>query len=137
MTARLEKFEILREMSPEERDNLRDFCEERSYPDGRAIFRRRDDASALLLLTGGRIRLKSGDEELGELVPGSALGHASLVSIGNRTCAAYALGAVSLLELSREAYHRLRGDHPQVALALQEGLMRGFAETTRQLLPEA
>jgi CRP-like cAMP-binding protein len=137
MTAPLEKFEILREMSPEERDSLRDFLEERSFADGRAIFRRLDDADALLLLIDGRVRLESGGEDLGELAPGSALGHASLVSIGKRTCAAHAVGAVSLLELSREAYHRLRGDFPQIALALQEGLLRSFAETTRKVLPEA
>ena len=136
MTAPLEKFRILTELSPEERVSLASFLEEQSYEDGRAIFRRRDEAAELLLLTDGRIRLASGDAELGELAPGSALGHASLVAIGRRACAAYAKGAVSVLKLTREAYLRLRGDHPQIALSLQEGLLRNFADTARKVVPD-
>lgn len=136
MTAALEKFRILTELSPEERESLASFLEEKTYADGRAIFRRRDEAAELLLLTNGLIRLESGGDDLGELAPGSALGHASLVAIGHRACAAYAKGAVSVLKLTREAYLRLRGDYPQIALSLQEGLMRSFAETTRKVIPD-
>ncbi len=136
MNAPLEKFRILTELSPEERESLASFLEEKSYADGRAIFRRRDEAAELLLLTDGRIRLEFGGDDLGELAPGSALGHASLVAIGQRACAAYAMGAVSVLKLTREAYLRLRGDYPQIALALQEGLLRNFADTARKVVPD-
>ncbi len=135
MTTPLKDFDILRDLSAEERENLQDFLEERSYDDRRAIFRRHDEAAELLLLTQGCIRLESDGEDLGELTPGSALGHASLVRIGQRACAAYAKGSVSVLKLSREAYLRLRGDYPQIALTLQEGILSSFAETVREVLP--
>ncbi len=137
MMGLLDQFAILNEMSPEERESLFEFLEESSYEDGRAIFRDHDEAAELVLVTAGDVRLEAGGHAVGELKAGAALGHASLVSIGHRACAAYARGAVSALKLSRESYLRLRSDHPHIALVLQEALLRSFAETTREVLPSS
>jgi hypothetical protein len=56
--------------------------------------------------------------------------------IGKRECCALAETPVRLLTLSRESYLRLRLDLPQVALALQEGILRDLASVVRTWLPE-
>jgi len=133
----LPDFPILRELSADEIESLLPFFEEVSFEDGRTVYSHGDEASELLLITEGGVRLELEDEPMGELTAGAALGGASLVRIGKRGCSAYARGKLSALRLSRESYLRLRADYPQSALALQEGILRTFANVAEKLAEQA
>jgi CRP-like cAMP-binding protein len=133
----LSKFELLSELGEHGRELLCDFLRERHLRAGQGVFRAGDEAEELLLLVEGQVRLSAQGESLGLVRPGSAIGGASLVTIGNRECDAIAENPVVLLVLSRESYLRLRSDAPDVALALQEGILRDFAGVVRGAVCES
>ena len=137
MSEPLADFPILRELSAEQIESLRPFFEEVSFDDGHTLYSHGDESSELLLITEGGVSLELEDEKLGELPAGSALGGTSLVRIGKRGCSAYARGKISALRLSRESYLRLRAEEPQSALALQEGILRSFADVAEELAQRA
>ena len=137
MSKALADFPILRELSAEEIESLRPFFDEVRFDDGRTVYSHGEEASELLLITEGGVRLELENQQLGQLPAGSALGGASLVRIGKRACSAYARGQMSALRLSRESYLRLRADCPQSALALQEGILRTFANVAEELAKQA
>jgi CRP-like cAMP-binding protein len=105
--------------------------EERTLQSGDDVFRAGDEAEELLLLVDGHVRLEIKGVSMGRTGPGDVLGGASLVSIGNRECDAIAETPLALLVLSRESYLRLRSDAPQLALDLQEAILREFAGVVR------
>jgi CRP-like cAMP-binding protein len=130
----LEKFDVLREFSSEELEQVSEFWEELVVEDGRTVFGRGEEAEELLLVRSGGIRLERGGETLGELGEGACLGAASLVRIGKRECTALACGSLSLFRLSRESYLRLRADYPRAALMLQESVLRRLLGTVERML---
>ena len=135
MSDPLEKFEILSELSSEQRQDLLAFTEERRYDDGRTLFQRGEEAAELFLLVEGEVRLEANGETLGDLAAGAAFGGASLVRIGKRACDARASSPIRVRKLTRESYLRLSVDCPPVALALLEGILRSFASTVHRALP--
>jgi CRP-like cAMP-binding protein len=101
------------------------------------VFAAGEEAAELFLVEAGRVRIEAGGRAFGSLGAGEALGALSLVAIGARQCDAIAEGEVALLALSREAYLRLRGEAPSVALAVQESILRRFAGSVRAVLDTA
>lgn len=132
----LGKFELLKELSEEGRERLSEFLEEQRLDAGRTLFRTHDEAEEMFLVAEGQVRLDFGGAPIGLLGSGDVVGAASVVVIGKRECCAVAETPVRLLTLSRESYLRLRLDLPQVALALQEGVLRDLANVVRSWLPE-
>jgi CRP-like cAMP-binding protein len=127
----LRRFDLLAECSGEDLSAIAEVLEERQYDAGEALFRAEDEASELLLVIDGRVRIELEGQVLGELGAGEAIGAASLVSIGTRACDVVAVEPTVVRVLSREGYHRLRSDRPPAALALQEGTLRGMAGLVR------
>jgi CRP-like cAMP-binding protein len=137
MTDRLGAFAVLEELGASERGVLGEHLVERETADEGTLFVAGEEASELLFVLEGRVRLERDGESLGTLGPGELIGGVSLVAIGLRECAAVAEGCVRVLALSREGYLRLRASHPAVALALQEAVLRSFASTVRASIAEA
>ena len=57
--SQLKQFALLTEFSEEEREALADLLEERALPDGKSAVREGSDAEGMILLTEGRLKLKS------------------------------------------------------------------------------
>ena len=133
----LEQARVLRDLGHEELIALGESLELRRLSDGETVFRTGDEATELLLVAEGALRLERAGTPLGSLASGEMLGGASLVAIGHRECDAIAEGEARLLALSRESYLRMRGDFPTVALALQEGVLRELAQVLRGALEQA
>ena len=132
----LAKVELLKALGADAREQLSDHLEERRLEEGRALFRLHDEAEELYLVAEGQLRLERSGEPVGTLGPGDVVGAASLVVIGRRECSAIAQTPVRLLTLTRESYSRLRLEQPQVALVLQEEILRDLANVVRASLPE-
>lgn len=130
----LEQARALRDLGREERIALGEFLEERELSDGDVLYRTGEEATDLILVADGALRLERSGQALGSASCGELLGGVALVAIGHRECDAVADGEASVLVLSREAYLRLRGDFPTVALALHEGVLRELAATLRGAL---
>jgi CRP-like cAMP-binding protein len=134
VSAELDTFALLHELSKEERASLMQFLNERRFDAGDQLFDVHDESEEMLLLVEGRVRLQSSGANEGFLEAGQVLGAASLVLVGNRMCAAFADGPVRVLALARESYLRLRSDYPRLALCLQEAIVHHFASDVRSLL---
>lgn len=130
----LEKFDVLSELTPDEREALHEFLDPMQYADGQLLFQRGQESDELLLICDGRVRLEASQELEGVLGAGEVLGGAGLVLIGKRMAAATAEGDVEVLSLSRERYLRIRSEHPVIALKLLEGILSGFSNATRRLV---
>lgn len=132
----LAKVELLKDLGGDAREQLAEHFEERRLDQGRALFRMHDEAEELYLVAEGQLRLELSGEPVGTLGPGDVVGAASLVVIGRRECSAIAQTPVRVFTLTRESYLRLRLEQPQVALVLQEGILRELAHVVRASLPE-
>ena len=135
MSNALAKCELLQDLSASEREALSELLEERRLEEGQAVYRSGDEGDALYIVAQGAVRLSSRAGPLALLQPGQAFGGGSLVVLGPRECDAIAEGSTRILTLTRESYMRLRSDEPQIALALQESLLRDFAGSVRASLP--
>ncbi len=131
MTFDLKRFELLGELGDGDVANLLDAMEERRLEEGCVLFQAGQEADAMYFLIEGTLRIEHEGRALGHLNAGEVLGVVSLVQIRRRECDAVAHDACKLLQLSREAYFRLRADMPGIALALQEGILRSFAGHVR------
>ena len=136
MTDVLTKFEILQDLNDEGRERFAEVLEERRLDAGRTLFRTDDEAEEMFLVAEGQVRLERDGQVLGLLGPGEVLGAGSVVVIGKRECTAVAETSVQLLLLTREGYQRLRMDSPQVALVLQEGILRELGKVLRGSLSD-
>ena len=132
----LAKVELLKALGADAREQLSEHFEERRLEEGRALFRLHDEAEELHLVAEGQLRLELSGKPVGTLGPGDVVGAASLVVIGRRECSAIAQTPVRVLTLTRESYSRLRLEQPQVALVLQEEILRDLANVVRASLPE-
>ena len=87
------------------------------------LFREREEASGLVLVVEGRVRLESSRAgELGSVGPGTALGAVSLVAVGPREASAVADSACCVLLLRRSTFRRLADDAPRAACRLAEAI---------------
>ena len=127
----LSEAPALRDLAFEELIALGAALEDERFEEGEELFRRGDEASQLLFIADGSIRVERDGAALGKLSAGDVIGAVALNTIGERECDAIAEGPARVLSLSRESYLRLRGDFPTVALALQEGLIREMAGNIR------
>jgi CRP-like cAMP-binding protein len=132
----LASFPLFAHLTRSDRKTLLDYLEERSYEDDSRVFGDGEEASEMLLVAEGEVRIETGGEVRGRLGKGEAIGGLSLVAIGRRACAARSAGPLRVFALSREAYMRLRTDAPPLALALQESIIRRFAGALRSALSD-
>ncbi len=131
---RFEGFALFEDLGSRERECLRDYLEPRRFEPGQVVFSAGEEGAALFLVAEGRVRIEAGGRPFGALGAGETFGALSLVTIGARQCDAIAEDGVTVLTLSREAYLRLRGEAPAIALAVQESILRRFTGTVRAVL---
>ena len=136
MSDPLTRCAVLQDLGSNDRKLLRDYMEERSVEAGSALFYAGEEASDLLIVAEGCVRVETDGQARGVVGPGEVLGGLSLVAIGTRACTAKAEDAVRVLALSREAYLRLRTEAPMIALVVQESILRSFAGSVRGVLPD-
>jgi len=128
----LKRFALFEELSEEEREVLADEVERIELEPGDVLFREQEEASGLVLVLEGRVRLESSRAgELGSVGPGTALGAVSLVAVGPREASAVADSACSIFLLRRSTFRRLAADAPRAACRLAEAIARDAAALLR------
>ena len=133
----LSQFAALAEFSDSAREVLDGLLESQEFRPGRSLFVQGQEAEEMMFITQGQVAVQIGGQERGEIGSGEVLGAASLVLIGTHECSAVAQDHVSVRTLSREGYLRLRADFPEVALDLQEGILRALTSALRGYLDES
>jgi CRP-like cAMP-binding protein len=131
----LPKLAVLAELEPEERGILAELLEEHRLPPGTVLFAEGDDASSVLFVASGTLKVeRRGVGAVGTLGAGACVGGASLVTLGAREATCTALEPTRVLELDRSAFRRLVVDAPRAACRLLEALAAQIAEAARAAL---
>jgi CRP-like cAMP-binding protein len=137
MTALLEGFPLLSELSADERAALEACMEARELDAGSVLFRAGEEAEELYFIVEGAVAVRSDGERVSELGAGEVLGALAIVTVGRRECEVSSATATKLLSLTRERYVRLREDLPALALRLQEAILRNFSTLVRGVLSDS
>jgi CRP-like cAMP-binding protein len=129
----LKLFSLMAEFSEDDRESLVELLNHRSLPDGKSIFREGAEGEGLVLLTEGRLKLKSRrtGSVLGVLEAPAHLGMASLFDFGKREVTAIADGTAEVYLLGRSSLPRLAEDAPRTAFRLAEAVARELAVLAR------
>ena len=130
----LEALGALAELSGSHLERLSGFVEERSLADGAALFFSDEESRELFWIAEGSVRLARGGRDEGVLEAGALLGALSLSVVGTRACEARAQGPARVYALGRESYLRMRSDDPELALVLQEAILRALAQDLRAVI---
>jgi CRP-like cAMP-binding protein len=137
MTAVLDGFPLLSELTAEERTALEACLETRDLDAGSVLFHGGEETDALYFVVDGALVIRSDGQNVSELGAGEVLGALSLVCVGRRECEAAAAAPTKLLSLTREGYVRLREDLPALALRLQEAILRSFSMLVRGVIGDS
>jgi CRP-like cAMP-binding protein len=131
----LPKLPLLAELEPDERAALAELLEEHRLPPGTVLFAEGDDASSVLFVASGSLKLERRRVgTVGTLGAGACVGGAALVAPGAREATCTALEPTRVLELDRSAFRRLVVDAPRAACRLLEALAAQIAAAARAAL---
>lgn len=103
---------------------------------GTQLIRYHGRSGQLYLVWSGRLRasLESGAHTLvlGDIGPGRWVGEVTVLDHGPATATVTAVEVSTLLALARDAFERLRAQHPAVAARLTQALARNLAQRLRR-----
>jgi CRP-like cAMP-binding protein len=101
--------------------------------DGHDIVREGDEADAFFVVTSGKVRVTRGGREIASLGAGDYFGELALFDPAPRNATVTAIGAVSLVSLSREAFTAALDEMPAIRDALLHGMARRIHELDRRV----
>ena len=129
----LKQYALLAEFSGEEHEALAGLLEERTLPDGKSAFREGTEGEGMVLLSEGRLKLKSKrtGTVVGVVEAPAHFGVASLFAFGKREVTALADGDATIHLLPRTALSRLADESPRAAFRLAEAVAAELAGLVR------
>lgn len=113
--------------------------DELHFAAGTAVFRAGEPGDALYLSTQGTIAVLlpgSPSKRIAAFAPGVIVGEMALLEGQPRSADAYAEGDVTVLRLSRQAFERLRREHPALAATLLLNVSRQLSSRLRHITVE-
>ncbi len=132
----LELFEVLRELTTDERQELAPLFKVETYPSGKVIFREGDPGNKLYFVLRGVIQIEkvvdeSSTTRLARLGCGEMLGEISVMDKSNRTATATAFVDVELAQMGRQQVDALVVTHPKIAAKIFVGMAQSLARRLR------
>lgn len=119
----LKKIHLFHGLEDDELALLAEKLDESSVPMGGMVFKQGDKATAFYMIYGGSVRIVRGQKgrevQLARLVKGDYFGEMALVANRPRSGTVNASTDTSLLVLSREHFHQLYKEAPQLRLNLE------------------
>ena len=97
------------------------------------IVREGDRGDDFFVITSGKGRVTRGGREVAELGPGDYFGELSLFDPAPRNATVTAVGAMSLVSLSRDAFLRALDEMPQIRDTLLHGMAHRIHELDARL----
>src|SRR5208337_4453545 len=114
------KNSVLRDLPPEELDELARTVKSRVAGPGEVIFKEGDAPDAFYIISSGRVRIFAGHEDRVEREfrvsgPGEHFGHLALLTGETRTASVISVDETHLIVLTRDQFDRLLRDHPDLS----------------------
>lgn len=132
----LEVFEVLHELTVEERRELAPQFKVETYQTGKVIFREGDPGNKLYFIVRGVVQIEkvvdeSSTTRLARLGQGELLGEISVMDKSNRTATATAFVDAELAQMSRQQVDALITTHPKIAAKIFMGMAQSLARRLR------
>jgi CRP-like cAMP-binding protein len=124
----LSSIPMFRSCTTEQLDRLAELGTAVSTTDA-DIVREGDRGDDFFVITSGKARVARGGREVAELGPGDYFGELSLFDPAPRNATITAVGSMSLVSLSRDAFLRALDELP----ALRDALLHGMAHRIHEL----
>jgi CRP/FNR family transcriptional regulator len=125
----LSRIPMFASCTPEQLDQLAELGDAIAVPDGRAIVSEGDVGDSFFVLTSGNLRIGRGNREVATLGEGDYFGELALFDPAPRNATVTAVGQVSLIAMSREAFLRALDQIP----AVRDALLHGMAQRIHEL----
>ena len=131
---------ILRDLPPEEIDELARSFQSRHVGPHEIIFKEGDPADAFYIIDSGRVRIfvrheNRMEREISLLGPGEHFGEMALLAGETRTANAESLAETHLMVLSKERFDRLLRDYPDISRNFVRE-MRGWLIKDQEIIEE-
>jgi CRP/FNR family cyclic AMP-dependent transcriptional regulator len=117
----LSNIPMFRSCTTEQLDRVAELGDSVTVADA-AIVTEGDAGDHFFVITSGKGRVTRGGKEVAELGPGDYFGELSLFDPAPRNATIAAVGPVSLVSLSRDAFARALDETPQIRDALLHGM---------------
>ncbi|MDQ1449350.1 MAG: family transcriptional regulator, cyclic receptor protein [Actinomycetota bacterium] len=124
----LSNIPMFRSCSAEQLDRLAELGEAVSASDA-PVVNEGDAGDDFFVITSGKARVTRSGREVAELGPGDYFGELSLFDPSPRNATVAAIGSMSLVSLSRDAFIRALDEMPQ----LRDALLHGMANRIHEL----
>jgi CRP-like cAMP-binding protein len=125
----LSRVPMFASCTPEQLDRLAELGDAIAVPDGGAIVSEGDAGESFFVLTSGQVRIARGGREVATLDAGDYFGELALFDPAPRNATVTAIGQVSLVAMSREAFLRALDETP----AVRDALLHGMAHRIHEL----
>ena len=134
------KASILRDLPPEQIDELARSFQYRHVRPHEIIFKEGDQADAFYIIDSGRVRIfvrheNRMEREISLLGPGEHFGEVALLAAEPRTASAESLAETRLMVLSKERFDRLLRDYPDISRKIVRE-MRGWLIKDQEIIEE-
>jgi CRP-like cAMP-binding protein len=114
--------------TPDQLDRLAELGDAIAVPDGNTIVSEGDAGESFFVLTSGNLRIERGAREVTTLGHGDYFGELALFDPAPRNATVTAVGQVSLIAMSREAFLGALDQIPAFRDALLHGMARRLHE---------
>lgn len=137
MDTLLQQIPLLSDLTPQERETIREICRPVVYPPGERIFNEGQKADFMLIIDTGEVwvfrETPMGEKvDLATMTHGAILGELALADGGKRSAYAQATTEVRAVQILRNDFLQLRAEMSPAAFKL----MRKIAQTTCRRLRE-
>jgi CRP-like cAMP-binding protein len=106
----------------EELDVVARVASEREFADGETLMSQGDFGHSLFLVESGSADVMVGDEKVGEVGPGEALGEVAVLASGRRTASVVATSPVRAIAFFKPDVWRLERNAPEAARCLRAAM---------------
>jgi CRP-like cAMP-binding protein len=141
VTDLLRTMDIFEAIPSEELETIAQLLRERRLAEAEVLCRQGDPGDALFIVTGGRIRLSTGDPSGNEKVltyftDGQFFGEMSLLTGAPRSATATAETDSQLLVLDKASFDELLASHPEIMREMLKVVSQRTLQTNQQLLAD-
>jgi CRP/FNR family transcriptional regulator, cyclic AMP receptor protein len=118
--SQLKRIPIFEDVSDEELRVVTTFASSEEFPEGKVILREGDYSNHLFAIEEGTVKVKRGDEEIGELGPGDIFGEVGLLEKERRTASIVATSRVRVIKIEHWELQRMKKKLPDVYKRIED-----------------
>ena len=127
----LKSIDLFSQIPGEDLTQVAQVSTEETHEPGEAIFAEGESGDALFLVLDGRVRVHKNDRVIAELGERECFGEMAILDASPRSATVTAITDTNLLKISREDFHEIMNEKPEIAVGIIKVLTRRLRNATR------